>query len=186
MRGLFVIIGVAAAACSQSGGREAPSSSTGALVDARVAPVMPPAPTPVSIDPAHGAVLTAEKAQTLAKQCSRISPGPVTGTWQPSASDIRELEAGLGVELATQLMPEDAAKPDDYYRQYAGLIVGGGRRIIYVNGLHRSAVERAPEDQRESWKTEPAMICDGGSITFGVEYDPATKTFAKFAFNGRI
>jgi hypothetical protein len=188
MRRLVVVFSVLFAACGQSAPSEAPATSSAgsALADASAVAPMPPAPAAVSVDPARGAVLPAEKAQTLAKQCSRISPGPVVGTWQPSLDDIKALEAGLGVELATQLMPEDGAKPDDYYRQYAGLLVGGGRRIIYVNGIHRSAVERAPEAQRESWKTEPAIICDGGSITFGVEYDPVTRKFDKFAFNGRI
>ena len=28
------------------------------------------------------------------------------------------------------------------------------------------------------------MVCDGGPAFFGVEYDPKTKTFTHFAFNG--
>ena len=36
------------------------------------------------------------------------------------------------------------------------------------------------------WRTQATQICDGGTITFGVEYDPATGQFSNFAFNGSI
>lgn len=183
MRHLAIVLGVLAAACSQAGPQQSTAVSSS---DAGAAAPPTAAPANIALEPAKGAVLPAEKAEMLARQCSRIAPGPVVGTWLPAQAEIAELEAGLGAELAAQLKPGDDAKPEDYYRQYAGLVVGAERRIIYVNGIHRSAVERAPEDQRESWKTEPVLICDGGAITFGVEYDPATKMFEKFAFNGRI
>jgi hypothetical protein len=187
MRWLTIVLFGLAAACSQNGpqGSTPSAADAGAATDASAIAPVPPPPAAVALDSAMGTILPAEKAQTLAKQCSRISPSPVTGTWSPTPADVAALEAVLGRELATQLLPEPGAKPEDYYRQYAGLVTGG-RKIIYVNGLHRDAVDRAPEGQRDTWKTDPAMICDGGSITFGVEYDPASKTFANFAFNGRI
>ena len=182
MRWLMVALLGFAAACGQSAPPQEPTPAPADI--GSVAPA-PPLPAAVALDPAMGAILPAEKAQRFSQQCSRISPSPVTGTWAPTQADVAALEAVLGAELATQLLPEAGAKPEDYYRQYAGLVTGG-RKIIYVNGLHRDAVERAPEAQQNSWKTDPAMICDGGSITFGVEYDPASKTFSNFAFNGRV
>jgi len=173
MRRFVSLLILAAAACSEPAPAPVPAAA--------------PAPTPVvALDPAKGAILPAEKAQQLSHQCSRISPGPVTGSWAPEGATIQDLEARLGAELEKQLAPvsDAGATPQDYYRQYAGLIIGG-RNIIYINGIHANAIER---DQRgtDTWKTEPAMICDGGTITFGVEYDPATHAFANFAFNGRL
>jgi hypothetical protein len=160
-----------------------PSTDAGPPEVSMAAPSTPEVP----LDAAMGAILPADKGQTFAKQCSRISPGPITATWTPSAAAIVELEASLGAEIERQLAATSAAgsKPEAYYRQYAGLTIDG-RPVIYVNGIDKDAVARAPEAQRDLWKTEPAVICDGGTITFGVEYDPATKTFSNFAFNGAL
>lgn len=124
-------------------------------------------------------------SEPMTRQCSRISPEPVEGTWRVSYEDIEPVEAPLMLLLTERLRDaETEAAPIDYYRQYAGFIIGG-RRIIYVNGVHESAVERAEEaPQATDWRAAPIQICDGGTITFGVEYDPATQTFDKFAFNG--
>ena len=183
MRRLAVVLLLAAASCGQPAATPSSDSTSAALAP----PVTPTTAPAVPLDPAMGAILPVEKAEALAKQCSRISPGPVTGTWAPTEPAIRELEAELGAEIERQLAATSAAgsKPEAYYRQYAGLTIEG-RQVIYVNGIDKDAVERAPEAQRESWKTNPVMICDGGTITFGVEYDPAAKTFANFAFNGAL
>ena len=62
-----------------------------------------------------------------------------------------------------------------------------GRRVIYVNGVSESAVEREPDPAHPfDWRTQAIGICDGGAITFGVEYDVTTKQFSNFAFNGAI
>lgn len=168
-----------AAACSQS---VAPPSET-------ATPEAPPVPT-VQLDPAKGAILTATKGERLGKQCSRPSPGPVTGTWSPSKAQIADLEFTLGEQIERELktIPKPGPRPQDYYRQYAGLTIGD-KQIIYINGVQDSVVERdegAGRPHRGLWTNEPIMICDGGTITFGVEYDPETKAFAKFAFNGRL
>lgn len=166
-----------AGACSQS-------------VEPEVAPLEAPPVPVVQLDPAKGAILTAAKGERLGKQCSRPSPGPITGTWSPSKTQISDLEFALGEQIERELkaIPRPGATPQGYYRQYAGLLIGG-QQIIYVNGVQDSVVERdegAGRPKRGLWTNEPVMICDGGTITFGVEYDPATKAFANFAFNGRL
>jgi hypothetical protein len=172
-----------APACSQS---VAPPVETST-------PEAPPVPI-VQLDPAKGAILPVSKTERLARQCSRKSPGPVTGTWSPTRTMIADLEFTLGEELEQKLkaIPEAGAKPQDYYRQYAGLLIDG-RQVIYINGVHNSVIDRdlareqgAGRPQRGLWSNEPVMICDGGTLTFGVEYDPATKAFDRFAFNGRL
>lgn len=180
----FAII-LLAAACGQPTAPPPPGDA-GPAADAAPVTVTPETPS-VPLDAAMGAVLGADQAEALAKQCSRISPGPVTGTWAPTPTQITELETSLGAEIERQLAATSAAgsKPHAYYRQYAGLTING-RQLIYVNGVDKDAVERAPDDQREAWKTKAVMICDGGTITFGAEYDPAIKAFSNFAFNGAL
>src|SRR5690349_7879844 len=107
---VFTASCLAATACSQA----VPPAGEAATPEA------PPIPV-VALDPAKGAILPSEKAERLARQCSRISPGPVTGTWSPTRAMVADLESGLGAELDKQLaaIPDAGAKPQDYYRQYA-------------------------------------------------------------------
>jgi hypothetical protein len=155
------------------------------------APSAPPPATPGAAQEAPAAlwsadtrtILTDEAARALANQCSRVSPGPVEDVWTPSEAEIETVEDDLILRVAEELeQAGQSLSPRGYYRQYAGFVIGG-RRIIYVNGVGESAIER---DARETfdWRTQAVQICDGGPITFGVEYDPATRQFANFAFNG--
>lgn len=135
-------------------------------------------------------VLPADTARMLSRQCSRVSPGPIEDTWTPSQAEIQTMEDGLILLLAQKLEERcESPSPGDYYRQIAGFVIGG-RRVIYVNGVHRGAVEDSPvvtpRDLRRTWRDYPIQICDGGSVTFGVEYDPATRQFSNFAFNGAL
>lgn len=150
----------------------------------------PPQPTPTveavsPFPPDTGVVLAGDAARGLANQCSRITPGPVQAVWTPDAAQIAGLEAALPALIDAELKqrwPNETLTALGYYRQYAGLVVAG-RRIIYVNGVDHGVITRGP-DPDESWRKQPIGICDGGPITFGVEYDPQAKTFADFAFNG--
>jgi hypothetical protein len=132
-------------------------------------------------------VLTGEAARALARQCSRISPEPVEDVWTPSDAEIARLEDDLILRVARELEARgENPSPGGYYRQYAGFVIAG-QRIIYVNGVDESAIERAPNASRPfDWRTQAVQICDGGAITFGVEYDPATGQFSNFAFNGSV
>lgn len=130
-------------------------------------------------------ILQGEAARPLAQQCSRVSPGPVDDIWTPSEAEIEAIEDALILLVARELSEAgESPSPGGYYRQYAGFVIDG-RRIIYVNGVDESAIERDPSPDRPfDWRTHAVQICDGGPITFGVEYDPATRQFSNFAFNG--
>lgn len=128
-------------------------------------------------------VLTGDAARALTHQCSRVSPGPVDDLWTPSGAEIEALENELILLVAREMEAAgQTPSPGGYYRQYAGFVIGG-QRVIYVNGVDESAVERDPA-RAFDWRTQPITICDGGPITFGVEYDPAARQFSNFAFNG--
>ena len=155
-----------------------------------------------------GAVFPPASAGQLLRQCSRGTPTPIRGTWNPSPDQVRLLEGPLSVLIDRQLSAlrlPDSLRPHagDYYRQYAGVIVGG-RRIIYVNGFHKTqvaetrtfltehrndsaALRNFPPASRDSdyWRGVPTVVCDGGEYYFGVEYDPETHRFRNFSFNGR-
>jgi hypothetical protein len=139
---------------------------------------------PTAVPPATRSVVLPEaQAGALVEQCSRAVPR-ITGSWTPSARDVRRLEADLkhlkGQRAAACC--SQSAKMDDasrYYRQYAG-IVRGGRRLIYVNGFLEPPTGAGAVD----WKQAPVIACDGGTSFWGVLYDPDSRTFSQLAFNG--
>jgi hypothetical protein len=147
------------------------------------AAVMTPALALPPLDPKDGAILPEAKAKDLLNQCSRGVPGPVERTWAPSATQIAELEARLPEALDNVLAKrgEHQNRSRDFLRQYGGFIVGG-RKIIYVNAFPRFLGET--KRPLPDWHSEAKGVCDGGPAFFGVEYDPATKTFSHFQFNG--
>ena len=84
---------------------------------------------------------------------------------------------------ALQMSPNYLHDMDEFGRQYGGLVVAG-RKIIYVNAFSRSAMDQSGSDSNSNWRAQPVMVCDGGASFFGVEYDPQSKSFAHFEFNG--
>lgn len=147
-------------------------------------------PDPNPFPPNTGAVFEGEHARELVNQCSRREPGPVEGVWTPTPDQIDRLERSLPsafAEAARRDWPRETLSVIDYYRQYGGLIISG-RRIIYVSAGHRSLAERTIGGRYagRTWRDLQFMVCDGGPIVFGVEYDPQTKSFEHFAFNGAI
>lgn len=136
------------------------------------------------LNPQWGTIFQAAQAPQLAHQCSRPSPSPIAGVWQPSFAQVAAMEPKLSDYLTAQLKPYSKERPSaaDYYRQYGGLTVNG-RQVIYVNGFYRGLLISSPGT---NWLTQPVLICDGGIIAFGVEYDPATGVFSHFAFNGHL
>jgi len=154
----------------------------------------PPAPPPEPSQEVTAPLLRADQrtilngpeALKLTHQCSRISPGPVQSQWTPTDAQIAALEPTLASVIATHLQATGSqASPGDYYRQYAGFTIRG-RRVIYVNGVASTAIEQTDPAHAFDWHTQAVQVCDGGPITFGVEYDVATTYFSLFAFNGDL
>jgi hypothetical protein len=155
--------------------------------------VMTPALALPQLDPKDGAIFPETKARDLLHQCSRRVPGPVQGTWTPTAAQIAELEARLPGALDDVLARrgDSRKRSPDFLRQYGGFIVGG-RKIIYMNAFPRFLLgdEKSSYDERHKpvpdWRGAMKGVCDGGPDFFGVEYDPAMKTFSHFEFNGLV
>jgi len=106
-------------------------------------------------------------------------------TWQPTWNDIARFEAALPSALAAD--PESRGLVDfhptgEWVRQYVGLI-RDGRRFIYGNFARRFRSEsRIPAMD----PTRPMMVCDGGPVFFGAEYDVEARRISHLAFNGAI
>ena len=138
------------------------------------------------LNPQWGAVLPDDQAWTFARErlCNRPAPGPAQGTWTPDAETIQRLEAALGPELQAAIdLSSEARKgrlASEYYRQYAPLVIAG-KRIVYVNGLHKNTVE---SNRKLPWKTTASHACDGGLLFFGTEYDVETGRLTRIIFNG--
>jgi hypothetical protein len=134
---------------------------------------------PGALDPNDGIVFTGDHAMALAKQCSRNPPAPIEGTWTPSETQIRKLEEELPSAIVEQASAEQRSgrvpDPHEYQRQYGGLIVGG-KQIIYINGF--------VDSPSTNWWFRPVVVCDGGYLFFGAEYDPEKNTFSDFQFHG--
>jgi hypothetical protein len=153
--------------------------------------VVTPALAMPPLDPRDGVIFPEAKAKGLLNQCSRGVPGPVERTWTPNAAQIAELEARLPEALDGVLAKrgESQNRSRDFLRQYGGLFVGG-RKIIYVNAFPRELIGEekgsltGTKRPLPDWHSEAKGVCDGGPAFFGVEYDPATRTFSHFQFNG--
>jgi len=149
------------------------------------------------LDHSMGSVLPTNTGPDLMDECTTANPSAVRAFWLPAPADIAALEERLGPVLQGALKrtagrgtpPRNA---DEYYRQYVGIVRADGRRMIYVNGFHRQFARWSshlkqpwtPGDTLK-WRVEPISICDGGSISFGVEYDPRRAKFSRVRFNGR-
>ena len=108
-------------------------------------------------------------------QCSRESPD-VQGSWHPSPEQVSSLEAHLpDLSRLQDHHQERIEHPEQFSRQYFGIITGG-RRMIYINAVHG-----APS---KDWRTVMTQVCDGGPGIWGALYDPATQTFSDLATNG--
>lgn len=131
----------------------------------------------------EGVVLSLNEGPNLLDQC-RETPD-ATAFWLPDSAQISELDNGFDAAAAAALAKR-GERPSErgYNRQYIGVVAGGKKRI-YVNAFFRDFdLADATSPLKDYWRTHAIQICDGGSYYFGAVYDPATKTFSDFAFNG--
>src|SRR5262245_346064 len=150
-----------------------------------------------------GAVLTGMAAWRVLEPCTRVRPDAPDSLWAPGPTEIANLERGLAPLLQGML---DSVRRDprngfealagDYLRQYVGVIIGD-RRLIYVNGFHKSFLNVVSDVARLTskdttlpastytfdWTRRSVVVCDGGVGFFGVLYDPARDRLSQFHFN---
>jgi hypothetical protein len=152
--------------------------------------------TSAVLNPEMGVVLGGEQAGWLLEaRCSRQVPGPVESAWLPDEVTIQRLERALGPALddAIKRVPTLGGRAaNDYYRQYAGAVIGGVR-VVYISGFYRSFLEGgALRDEvnrlthARQWRTTAigVMWCDGGTAFFGAEYYPDSGEIRNIRFDG--
>jgi hypothetical protein len=123
--------------------------------------------------PKDCAILSSAQAPGMIRQCSRPSPKNVTGFWTPSVGDVLEAEKRLPAFLSRCGHKIDLART---HRQYMG-IISAGKKLVYLNAL-------LAEESDLDWRAGAIMVCDGGDAYWGVEFDPADKSFQNLEFNG--
>lgn len=134
----------------------------------------------IRVGGSEGVVLPTDRAAQLLRPCSRERPLQPDGYWVPTAADVQALEQELPRFLKSNPIASNARTLNplaSYKRQYAG-VVRGGHRSIYVNFFTYYPVGM------DDWKTEPVVVCDGGSNFFGAEFDVASRQFTYLAYNG--
>jgi hypothetical protein len=113
--------------------------------------------------------------------------------WVPAEDDVAELEASLGDALKARLgeankEPPSAQRDDDiaalthivkhlgeYLRQYAGMVVNGGRRVL-VNAF--------PADTY-CYRDELVVVKDGGPWFWTIQYDVKLHQFLHWELSSR-
>ena len=144
-------------------------------------------------------ILTGNEAELVLTQCSHYAP-EASGFWQPAPADISELERRLPAWLSRQ--SHGPSKEMQYFRQYVG-VIHDGRRFIYLNAFPADSIRDDAEFYKQMkarndpalaawpsnfsehhWREHAVMVCDGGNVYWGVEYDPLTKQFLNLDENG--
>jgi hypothetical protein len=133
------------------------------------------------VDPSYSVVLGRDALGTVTNPCSRSFPSGLTGYWEPTSEELRDLEIRLPARLAEEIPL--LARPLNtkrivVARQYVGMI-RGGVKVIYVNGMPADLLER----QEAEWRSGQLQVCDGGARNFGIVYDTTTMEFDSFAGN---
>lgn len=121
-------------------------------------------------------ILPTSEGKDLVGQCSRECPYDAKSFWAPSTSQVAGIEQRLPALLHASGHKIDLSHS---CRQYLGIVVHG-KRIIYMSAIDISVISG------DDWRAKALVVCDGGDIFWGVEFDPATNTFAHLAFNGAI
>jgi hypothetical protein len=180
---LWFVLGVAVAALANGGSQPSESSA---------------------LDQDRGFLFAGASARLLTD--SHFSRDAVGELWDPTSDEISALEKVLANDLRASLIERQRPSDDgplvhDYFRQYAGIHVNG-RKLIFINGFHKSHVEDTvrwlsethtesalksfPKGARNEmfWHFVPVHVMDGGEFYFQAYYDPLSRRLVWFRFQG--
>jgi hypothetical protein len=143
--------------------------------------VTPARPSTAATRRAKSVLMPPSEAEGLLTQCSRPVPRGHTGTWEPTAANLRAMESNFR-QLTGLLRTAGAEEPDAerYHMQYAGIVIEG-ENLIYINAFYQSH-----PGEMEEWKDKAVVACDGGSRFWGALYDPKEKKFFDLHLNGKV
>jgi hypothetical protein len=130
-------------------------------------------------------LLPESEAKAVAAMYPKSGPSRITGTWEPTNADIDGLEANLhqisGLSLKGKLPWIQIEHPENYFRQYIGVLQAGNKRI-YINAFCGFNGNQPPSSP--VWRNRLFIISDGGSCAWQSLYDPSSKKFIELRING--
>ena len=134
----------------------------------------------ITVEPGHSVLLPPDSADSLRTLCSRPGLPAFQSTWQPSATDIAEMESQFGqlkhVSASQCCIPGARIRDvNKYYRQYVGIAVHD-KKLIYINAY--------PIGSEQGLRSKVVAACDGGTGYWGVLYDVESHRFFDLAVNG--
>ena len=99
------------------------------------------------------------------------------GAWEPTVRQVEELQQLLEPYVDEQAIAwrEELSPWERYTFQYQGQLIEG-KEVIFINALCSEPPSQATK--------ELVYIFDGGACYCRVYWDPASKAFTKFSFNG--
>ena len=111
--------------------------------------------------------------------CSRNSPAGISAFWEVPARDIPAIDAALHRHLRSSGLDKQLTLPiAKYERQFIGFSRGESR-FVYIHAFAARFLRA---------KFDPAKaiprICDGGTLSWGIEYDTKARSFSAFSPNG--
>lgn len=110
--------------------------------------------------------------------CSRKGPRGVTGTWFPTMDDVLAVESLLHTYVARRLDRPLA----EYHRQYIGLTIAD-KRILYIHAFLPPPNGKPIDESLPDWRTRYMAVCDGGKVSWGLEFNTHARKFKNFELN---
>lgn len=123
--------------------------------------------------------------------------------WRPDAGTVRHALRGVRAHLEAQLRrtwPPEELDTEDWHATIRGILakldvylcqaigyVEEGRRLVFLNFVHRDSLVPDPDDEpgeREDWTSDPYLVDDGGDWFWQIVYDPAEDGFSSLNVNG--
>ena len=120
-------------------------------------------------------IIVGDEAIKLVKHCTDAYITGVSEYWVPSEENVLALEM-----LLPSFLNSRREGLGNYLRQYTG-VIKDNRRLIFINGFHSSFLDNFAKGQDVS--KEAIVLCGGGDLVYGLEYDLDARSFNNFAFN---
>jgi hypothetical protein len=120
----------------------------------------------------------------LLGRCDPTGLAEIDSAWSPSDRDA----APIAQVLRAALTDSSGSSFPGYRLQYFG-IMRGTTRLILVNAFHEDVIPTSVESKNhadQEWTTTPFIFCDGGRLTFQVEYNVASQRLGAIRFGPTI
>lgn len=149
----------------------------------------------------RGVIVPAKYASVISDPCRAADSLKAQAHWTPTRELVLEAERQLSPALASAFREKTNLNPDEYLRQYAG-VVADGKRWIRIAGVHNEVVDGIVEDfRRESlfyrlrtrspatasyWRTSGVSLCDAGMMAFSATYSLERDSLVHLGFSANL